>query len=1019
MRYLLLILLTTTAWAQSFNQSEEGWSFWGDGIGSYDASTGKAQVGSLKLACDYAEQHTTYLKIKKDPGLYRVSFWVRMEDVQEAPQAFWHFYDSGLGTQSVFENLAGHSDWREVSYTLELKRSELEIWFRLKSPGVVWIDDVKIEKANSNQSVSIGTARTWVPLVEAKKQKSSKAKKLFSFSSAEAGHPFSIGRDQSGGGVGEFYSQEYQNFNTAKLNTKDWAQYDHIEMDVYNSSGHFVEFYLTMADHKSSNYWSQLNHKSTLAPGWNHLNFSLSQYVGERGSQRYQRGLELARLNKIFVVADLAKRLGKKHKFLIDNVQLSSSKNISLSEDIKTFDFTSHKAQFDRAFTPVLTRHNYTLKRGFGFINPRFWRVEDSQYVGESLRYSIGVLDGSFRVDLPNGRYRIALVMDKLGMWDPPFWSDRTLSLNGQVVFKESRSTGAEYLKDLLIFENTRPTPKDHPFDLYFSRLFQTIEKDVTVTQGHLTMEFSGDESAISLNRLVISPNNQKFEQSLVNEIALKDRQEIDHLTRLLSTKSVSAAKRVSVIAADLKLHPQVAKTAIAQNISWVSAPGEIAYAVIQVDPKNLSEMNWQAIDLRSKTGAIIPGIKLSQLIPQWTSGDLNHETYQLAGKYLEPINREKISLKPHELTFFLATLKIPVNETGEFNGEVKLTLGSESFSIPISLAVLKAHLPSIDFPVGFFGMDPIPASYFKGKGLEELRRKARFQALELMQEAGMTALSGLPTTPYNSETKSFDTREIDATLKRAHDLGFQKIYSYGGTFPHALLNDSSIPQDKLKDHLKKYFSKKNPEIVHTFSDEASGYSDRLASDIELGQKLRRDYPFMKLAGFSGMKENEATKLHELFDEGFYSSVMQHKLYRYRQQKWGSYNAAPGNWDDPRYTLGPGLFLARAAGLSQYLEWQTTNNYPYLELDGRESDVVLFLPKSNGEIRQTLRFVWAQEGLTIYRKLKLLQNVAPENTWLKKLLRENVFKGERFLERRDFDMEKFKMELQQELKKLM
>ena len=79
---------------------------------------------------------------------------------------------------------------------------------------------------------------------------------------------------------------------------------------------------------------------------------------------------------------------------------------------------------------------------------------------------------------------------------------------------------------------------------------------------------------------------------------------------------------------------------------------------------------------------------------------------------------------------------------------------------------------------------------------------------------------------------------------------------------------------------------------------------------------------------------------------------------------------------------------------------------------------MLFLPKSNGEIRETMRFVLAQEGLALYRKLKLLQKLAPENAWLKKLLRENVFKGERFLERRDFDIEKFKMELQQELKKL-
>jgi hypothetical protein len=79
---------------------------------------------------------------------------------------------------------------------------------------------------------------------------------------------------------------------------------------------------------------------------------------------------------------------------------------------------------------------------------------------------------------------------------------------------------------------------------------------------------------------------------------------------------------------------------------------------------------------------------------------------------------------------------------------------------------------------------------------------------------------------------------------------------------------------------------------------------------------------------------------------------------------------------------------------------------------------ILSLTRLAGEPTSTNLIVSAHRA-TIYRKLVLLKKLAPENAWLKKLLRENVFKGERFLERRDFDIEKFKMELNQELKKLM
>jgi hypothetical protein len=146
-----------------------------------------------------------------------------------------------------------------------------------------------------------------------------------------------------------------------------------------------------------------------------------------------------------------------------------------------------------------------------------------------------------------------------------------------------------------------------------------------------------------------------------------------------------------------------------------------------------------------------------------------------------------------------------------------------------------------------------------------------------------------------------------------------------------------------------------------------------------------------------------------------------------RNNKWGAYNATPGNLDDPRFSFGPGLFYAHKSGLSHYLEWHSSavNNYPYFDLDGRESDVVMFMPRSSGELQSTLRFELATEGLHILRKLILLDKALQKNThpdlmkakeWLKDIQNgslssaENIFKPSH-----GFNLNKFKSQLNQYL----
>ena len=121
-------------------------------------------------------------------------------------------------------------------------------------------------------------------------------------------------------------------------------------------------------------------------------------------------------------------------------------------------------------------------------------------------------------------------------------------------------------------------------------------------------------------------------------------------------------------------------------------------------------------------------------------------------------------------------------------------------------------------------------------------------------------------------------------------------------------------------------------------------------------------------------------------------------------QRWGFYNASAGNLDDPRFSFGLGLYIARLNGLSQYLEWHATafNNYPYYDFDGRESDSVMFYPTTDGKLLHSVRFELATEGLHAYKKLKILETAIANNegtasalsaakSWLDGLRKEHYF----------------------------
>nr|BDT29343.1 hypothetical protein BHI3_28090 [Bacteriovorax sp. HI3] len=1042
--FLSFSLLVGCAYSKSFSftPKEPQWSFYGEGTGAYVSNTGRDKdQTSLWLSTDWGESETAYFTWNDlSPGLYKVITYVRAQDVQKGSEgaSFWHFYDGGFGTVSPFMDLHGDYDWRKIEYTIKVKDKDLTVWFRLKAPGQVWVDDFYLEKVETgNDKVSIEPAAPLKVSGALKKlaAKTATKKILYTFDKSEPGHPFDLKNK-----AGTFSPQKFFNFKVDKMPVKDWSAYDRIEMDVFNPNENYIDFYLTLADDQTTNYWSQVNHKQTLAPGWNKLNFSLTQYVGERGSHRFQRSINLSKLNKVFVVIDPdSKNTYENKNFLIDNIALTANPMPAIPENVWAFDFTSQKANNNTNLTQVTTQTSFNEARGFGFVEPKFWRVEDSQYASEMLRYSIGMLGGHFRVKLPNGKYQMNLVVDKLGYWDVPFWSDRTVYANGTPIFKETRGSAGDFLGDLLRFEGITPESWDHPYDLYLSKVFYNIDKTVDVSNGYLDLEFDGDATGISLNSLVLWSKSAEA-QAQAYKIALEKRNklEFDWMSRAISKDKTNPSQKFSAVLVepDLYLNPTSAKKASGTTLSFQGGIGDTPYQLIQLTASASSDekISWSFGDFTNEKGEKIAkgDLNVSELVFQYTSPDINHETYLLTGKYLKPLKDVSVVVKKSQNKYLWLQTKIgEKTPQGVFKGEVVLHRGSEKISFPTEITVLNYTLPKVDFPVGFFGLDPLPYSYFPKNGYNDLRKKYRYMALSKLGEAGFTTFTGLPE----------DTSELNDLFKEALKWGIQTVYSYGGQFPQAYLDLNKKPGNmseeefykRAADTLKPLLSKKDwPKIVHTFSDEAGGYSDKTASDIELAKKFQKYLPFMTLGGFGSFHGGDSAKLNGYFTYGFYSSLSKGDISRLKDNnlRWGFYNASAGNLDDPRFSFGLGLYVARTNGLSQYLEWHSSafNNYPYYDFDGRESDVVMFFPTRDGKLLHSLRFELASEGLHAYKKLKLLENAVTSGignrealnsakTWMDSLRRENYFySSTTFMSNKKINFREFETKLNEHLK---
>ncbi|MBK27045.1 MAG: hypothetical protein CME70_23780 [Halobacteriovorax sp.] len=1049
----------------NFDKGAEGWAFYGKGEGQYSKKEGRKNDGSLYLSAQWGDEKTAHYYLENlKPGVYEFSAWIKMFEVQLPAQgdALWHFYDNGSGIESVFRDVHGSCEWSQIKYKVKVtSNGSLDLWFRLKVPGRVWIDDITLRPEVKGSSDKLLTR---FPLKKESLQKYLNSEKaipstrlrgmeLFSFEKSqeelEKGHPFnSFNSKKYTDGIrsAELNQGQYYNFDLKKLPANDWSAFEYIELDIYNPLDRSVQFYLVLGDSSSNNYWSKLNHKTKLASGWNTLSFNLKQWVGERGSHKLKRSLDLKNLKEFFVVVDPDNKIPTTKKFLLDKIRLSSDESPVLPKEILAFDFTNHPKNAMPGFTPVTSQSLYRNERGFGFVKPKFWRMQDSVYADTLNRYSISMTEGSFRIKLPNGRYQIHLNINSMGYWDVPFWRNRTIYLQGLPAFKESRSFGKDYLYDYLIFEETEPVIGDHPFDLYLKRIFSPYVKEVFVNEGYLDIGFEGDASSIGLNSLILfKKENTKIGQEFLANLEEYQKKSYSRIIRSIPPrelgKNIKRKKHVALVNLSSRLEPKDYREPVKTQVKFLGLKSMRLRQLIQFHGVGSeTKFKLSLSKLKTKKGDQISGkdIVLSRLMNSFISENLNHETYLLGGKYFRADHGGEFLVPKDESRYILLEIPISKNlKTGLYSGFLKVNFNKEELQVPIEVRVKSKKLPEVMLPVGFLGLDPLQKSYFSGKGYEKLRWLYRDKALKILSKRGFTSFSGLPKVPIvkDGEDWSLDFRPLEQLLRKANRYGFKGPYfSYGGEFPSEYFDDLYDYDKKTKQSNHKKLlapfeaglKKLDTQIVYTFSDEAGGYSDKIKSDLEFAKFVKANYPTLRLGGFTQTGVEELKELNNMFDFGFYANFNK-SLGKMKNQKWGAYNGTPRALDDPRFGFGPMLFAAQKEGLSHYLDWHMAayNNYPYFDLDGRESEIAMVYPRSDGSLAPSLKLELSAEGLQDYRLLLLLEKLVkrknPKNElfrkvakkWLSKVLKtHSLYQGkEPFTARNKGAYSKFKGEL--------
>lgn len=187
---------------------------------------------------------------------------------------------------------------------------------------------------------------------------------------------------------------------------------------------------------------------------------------------------------------------------LIAAVSLGRLARAQESTAVWRFDFGKKGAPSKsvwKDFTRIEPAHRYTPEKGYGFDKGSTWRVFEAERLDPLAADSIR-LDGSFRADVPSGKYRVYIVAGSPGRaYDLRPVVDRLtygLSVQGHELRKPREFEPQRFLDHIYSGINRDYVPGEDWYDIFVKPLFDEYCADVDAAQGSIVVK--GDRAWIA-----------------------------------------------------------------------------------------------------------------------------------------------------------------------------------------------------------------------------------------------------------------------------------------------------------------------------------------------------------------------------------------------------------------------------------------------------------------------------------------------------------------------------------------
>ncbi|GEM_PF-644107 len=579
---------------------------------------------------------------------------------------------------------------------------------------------------------------------------------------------------------------------SVKQPPSDWSGYDALILDVTNQTGAPLPAGTLIGDkawQQKMTYWNRHNGSATFAPGKTTWTIPVQgMYRGEAGSRNndIKRNIDP---DSIVVLNITFGAKGLQGKVVVDNLRLVKADR---PQGVWAFDFGPEDQAVMLGWTPVSSNSVYNAQKGFGFNAVLYaGSAWDTTFGPAMLRDGIECGGQFFRVNVPQGQYRVTVFYENSGYWDgqQAMQSQRIISVDGKTAWQEKRPEGAMHY--LTRFENVEPIGVDI-WDTYMAgELAKPAVFEATAGSQGLALNFEADRPLGSrVAGVVICRADDNTATAWV-------KQQMDAMATEFRSAAVALDKpaqafqvgedwqKLGLVAWPVDLQTPIKPTSVPSD--KIASPATLQVSRLAV----MNEYEPLCVAIRP-----LKDLGTCSLRIEGSPEGIDARTQVIWYNTSRGFGSIAYTIQPHTVRD-QASVNLPKDITREVvvnchitdkakAGDAKLTLIVEDAAkatvlrVPLTLNVHNIKLDrKSDYQMGFFGIMPpgaIPAN----------RQQAVLeQTMQMLSEHGMNYVCGAPSFTlkgWKNGNPIIDFAATDAFIALAQKNGFTgPLSGYGG----------------------------------------------------------------------------------------------------------------------------------------------------------------------------------------------------------------------------------------------